>query len=259
MKIFLSIAYLFAAMFSLATTAQATPLSTVIISDAYWGYNDHGYGDVISSASSKDFFDVDHLKVEFNPDHLVNVTVYTGFKEGDPQALGTKYGDLFIATTGWHPYAGTDPLHFKQDSYSNTGTQWKYVIDTSEGGRLYGGNFSVYQSQDLNSSGTYRNGQIVQRNTGGTALDTRAVLFGTEIYSGKTYNTLTYTFDGTLLGIQPGAELAFKWGMTCANDTIEGKAPVPVPAPASLPLIAAGLSAAWFVRRRASTVASRGE
>ena len=94
MKIFLSIAYLFAAMFSLATTAQATPLSTVIISDAYRGYNDHGYGDVISSASSKDFFDVDHLKVEFNPDHLVNVTVYTGFKEGDPQA-----GDLIPGTS----------------------------------------------------------------------------------------------------------------------------------------------------------------
>ena len=240
-----------AVLCALSGVAQATPISTVLIGDSYWGYNDHGYGDVISSAASKDFFNIDHLKVVFDSAQWVNVTVYTGFKQGDPRAEGTQYGDLFISANGWHPYVGTDPLHFKQDRYSNTGTQWKYVIDTSEGGSLYGGDFSVYQSQDLIPSGyIYRDGQIVQRKAGGTLLDTRAVLFSTEIFGGKTYNTLTYTFDGSLLGIHPGDELAFKWGMSCANDTIEGKAAVPVPAPASLPLIAAGIGAGWLVRRR---------
>lgn len=237
------------AILALSGVAGATPIATTIINDVYWGSNDRGYGDVISSVSSREFFNIDHLKVVFNSDHLINVTVYTGFNPNDARALGTKYGDLFISATGWNPYVGSDPVHFKQDSYSNTGTQWRYVIDTSEGGALYGGAFSVYQSQDL-LSGTFRNGQVVQRRTGGTQLDKTAVLYGSEVYGGKSYNTLTYTFDADLLGIKGGDELAFKWGMTCANDTIEGRAVVPVPTPASLPLLAAGVGAGWVVRRR---------
>lgn len=237
-----------AVVLGLTGTASAVPLGTTIINDTYWGSNDHGYGDVISSVGSKDFFNIDHLKVVFNNAKQVSVTVYTGFKEGDAKALGTRYGDLFISSTGWHPYVGTDPLHYKQDRYSNTGTQWNYVIDTSEGGKLYGGNFFVYLSDNL-TSGTYRNGQVVQRKSGGTLLDTDPVLFGTELYNGKNYNTITYSFDWALLGVRAGDELAFKWGMTCANDTIEGAARV-VPTPATLPLIAAGQGAGWFARRR---------
>jgi hypothetical protein len=241
-----------ATLLALSAAASATPITTTIVNDVYWGSNDHGYGDVISSASSKEFFNIDHLKVVFNSDHKVDVTVYTGFNQNDARALGTKYGDLFISTTGWHPYVGSDPLHFKQDSYSTTGTQWNYVIDTSEGGALYGGAFSVYQSQDLISSNyIFRNGQVVQRKAGGTLLDENAVQYGSAVYASKTYNTLTYTFDGDLLGINAGDELAFKWGMTCANDTIEGSAVVPVPTPATLPLLAAGIGASWLVRRRA--------
>lgn len=240
-------------MAAMPMMAGATPLSTTIVNDTYWGYNDHGYGDVISSASSKDFFNIDHLKVVFDSNHLASVTVYTGFKEGDPKALGTQYGDLFIATGGWHPYVGTDPLHFKQDRLSNTGTKWNYVIDTSEGGALYGGAFSMYQSQDLMTSGTYREGQIVQRKTGGAKLGAAPVIFGTELYSGVNYNTITYSFDWSLLGIQPGSEVAFKWGMTCANDTIEGQAPVgTVPSTGTIPLMFAGMVAWGVWVRRAS-------
>lgn len=238
------------------TVAQATPLSTTIISDSYWGSNDHGYGDVIADPGSVDFFNIDHLKVVFNSDHSIHVTVYTGFMEGDARAEGTQYGDLFIGSHGWHPYIGSDPAHFKQDSYATTGTAWNYVIDTSLGGALYGGNFSVYQSQDLIPSGyIYRDGQIVQRKSGGSLLDVNAILFGSEIYGGKSYNTLTYTFNGDLLGLHAGDELAFKWGMTCANDTIEGSAVVPTPEPAQLSLVLAGLSAVWWVRWRAAQMA----
>jgi hypothetical protein len=239
------------AAFGLTSVAQAVPLSTTIINDTYWGSNDHGYGDVISSPASKDFFNIDHLKVEFGSGHQLSVTVYTGFMEGVPQAEGTRYGDLFISSTGWDPHVGTDPLHLTQDRYSNTGTQWNYVIDTSQGGQLYGGNFNVYLTDDLIDAHRYifRNGQVVQRKDGGTLLDTEAVLFGSEVYEGKTYNTITYTLDWLLLGVTPGDELAFKWGMTCANDTIEGAARV-VPTPATLPLLAIGLTAGWLTRRR---------
>lgn len=234
--------------------ASAAPISTTLINDTYWGYNDHGYGDVISSASSKSFFDIDHLKVVFDRNNMVRVTVYTGFKEGDPRAEGTQYGDLFIGSGGWHPYAGTDPLHFKQDRLGNTGTQWNYVIDTSEGGRLYGNGFSTYVTDDLLDASRYifRNGQVVQRKSGGTLLETEAVVFGTDWYNNINYNTITYSFDWTRLGVKPGDALAFKWGMTCANDTIEGQARVPVPSTGTLPLLFIGVVALgrWLQRGR---------
>lgn len=232
-----------------SSPALAAPISTTLINDGYWGYNDHGYGDVISSASSKTFFNIDHLNVTFDASRWTTVTVYTGFKEGDPRALGTKYGDLFIASSGWNPYVGTDPLHYKQDRLSNTGTQWDFVIDTSEGGALYGGAFTKYQSQDLMSGGTYREGQIVQRRAGGTKLATTAVAFGTELYNGVNYNTITYGFDWGMLGIRAGDELAFKWGMTCANDTIEGRATA-VPTAGTLPLFFIGALAFGLWARR---------
>lgn len=237
---------------SLASPAiGATPLATTLIADNYWGSNNHGFGDVIADPGSLDFFNIDHLKVVFESDGRVNVTVYTGFAQGDVRAEGTQYGDLFIATGGWHPYVGSDPVHLKLDSYATTGTRWNYVVDTSEGGKLYGGNFSVYQSQDLIPAGyIYRDGQIVQRKAGGSALDVNAVLFGTEAYAGKTYNTLTYTFNSTLLGLHAGDELAFKWGMTCANDTIEGRALVPLATPAQTSLLALGWVAMIWVKRR---------
>lgn len=243
--------YYFAlALASFAAVSQATPLATTIINDSYWGSNDHGFGDVIADAGSVDFFNVDHLKVVFNSDGKVNVTVYTGFMQGDARAEGTQYGDLFISSKGWHPYVGSDPVHFKQDSLATSGTHWNYVIDTSAGGALYGGAFSVYQSQDLIGPGyIYRDGQVVQRKTGGNLLDVNAIVFGTEVYAGKSYNTLTYSFNSSLLGLHAGDELAFKWGMTCANDSIEGRALVPVSAPAQLPLLLAGVVAGWWVRR----------
>ncbi len=233
------------------TPSWATPLGTTLITDNYWGSNDHGFGDVIADTGSLEFFNIDHLKVVFNSDGRVNVTVYTGFLQGDARAEGTQYGDLFIASGGWRPYVGSDPVHLRQDSYATTGTRWNYVIDTSEGGKLYGGNFSVYQSQDLIPSGyIYRDGQIVQRKAGGSLLDVNAITYGAETYAGKSYNTLTYTFNSTLLGLHAGDELAFKWGMTCANDSIEGRALVPLATPAQAPLLALGFGAMIWVKSR---------
>jgi hypothetical protein len=213
-----------------------TNASAVLIQDDYWGSKNHGWGDVIGG----DEYQVNSLDVTFTADYMT-VRVNTNFSEPDP--YGVQYGDLFISTNGWHPY-GSVSDHYKYDDHSN-GEKWEYVFDTidpndNDSGSLYGGKFSVYTSDDLLDASRYifRNGQEVQREGGGDKLAGSSVDLANAGYNGY----IEYNILLSSLNLTGDTDIGLKWGMTCANDTIEGAVHyTSVPEPSTILLFGLGL------------------
>lgn len=235
---------------ALSAPLHATPVS-LTINDGYWGSDDHGYGDVIGTS----FFDIAKLQITIDGD-MLGVKVYTNFKEGDSRSFGIGYGDLFISTNGWNPY-GTASEKYRYDNLSN-GEQWEFVFDSSEN-QLYTGLFSTLSSDDLMSSSGYifRNGQEVLRGGGGLLVGAQQpIQYSSEMLNGNSINTIDYRMSLAALGVADGDSLGFKWGMVCANDTIEGGVTLPlvpsgqVPEPGALTLLLSGLLALRLSRRK---------
>ena len=204
------------------TTANAT-----IIDDTYWGSDDHGYGDRIGNAS----YEVYNMDVVLSGAYL-NVRVNTNFNEAvDP--YGVDFGDLFISTNGWTAH-GSAP--YTSDN-AMTGEAWEFVFDTDEG-MLYGDEFSILLSEDLIDANRYifRDGQEVQRDTGGLALAGSSV----DLSHAGNGGYIEYNILLSSLGMISG-DIGLKWGMTCANDTIEGSSSVSVPEPGTLLLFGTAL------------------
>jgi hypothetical protein len=191
----------------------------------------------------------------------------------------THIGDLFIGTGGWKPF-GTAADKYQGDKVSTTGTLWDYVVvltphiptvsqDPVKNGQAVvyatrNGNFVKSNLGGLNeNSWVYRADQYVQftPNAGAAALATGTwdITDNVATIAGNTYGSLNIDFDYTTIS-PVGKDWAFHWGMTCANDIIEGQTEVfqpitpqdftPVPEPSTFMLLGVGLLGAGLARRK---------
>ncbi len=219
----------------------------ITITDQYVGAADHNWGDVVGAAS---VFDISKMTVDFSGGTL-KVDVYTNYVKHIGESY-TSLGDLFISTDGWTPY-GTAP--YKYDDASN-GEGWEYalVLNThlpSNGvnsGAVYlykidGNGHTVLSSGP--SGWTWRNNQEVQY------VGSDSIAMGTwSIDKSPNNSYLEFILPNYASFLPSSMEYGFKWGMTCANDTIEGSAPLPNPEPGSLILMGTGIAALAFAFRR---------
>ncbi len=248
----------------LLLAVSALPVQAATVLDAYVGGNDHGRGDVIGAAADFDTLGMD-ITVSGS---MLTVSINTNFAgKGDDMlfagvngmpnltnGLGIGYGDLFLSSS-WNP-AGPSP--YVGDNASN-GTVWTYgfALDNrwmNEGsagtGALYSLN-SGDNTQDARMSDSFMTGGIF-RNGQEVAVNTRST--GVSFVNNGTWdinvadNTVNFYLDITNTGLL-GSDIAVHWGMTCANDVIEGVVPA-VPVPAAVWLFGSGLMGLLAVARR---------
>ena len=254
-----------------ATLTQSAYATT--IADDYWGAS--GGSEVIGSTSVFGITSMDVIRVG----DTLKVSINTNFAgKGDDgyfsgtgglgpdltNGLGIGYGDLFLSNV-WNPF-GTGP-EYKTDDHSN-GTIWTYgfsladrYMDEGTGtGTLFSldgatNDANAKLSNDFISSGTstYRNGQEVAVDVDSVDAsgkpNTSLVANNNSSWSVNS-STVNFEIDLTGTSLLYSDTIALHWGMTCANDTIEGIANEPEPA--IFGLLALGLTGIGVSKRKNS-------
>lgn len=208
----------------------STPIT---ITDMYHGADDHGYGDVIGKDH---LYSVQSMDVHFGSGQLM-IDVYSRYFD-NIGSDGTGLGDLFISTNGWNPH-GSQP--YLNDDASN-GESWEFGLKLDDYGAT-SGDFFLYDTTPANSavlsfapSGyIWRDGQEVRVNAseanllflgsaGTWSIQDNGTSVDTDDYMRFMINNTA--FNSYFAGVQ---NYGFHWGMTCANDVIEGGAVIPEP------------------------------
>jgi len=250
---------------SAAGAAQAGAFADTI-TDAYWGADGHGRGDVIGNTST---YDINSAKITRVND-VLTITINTAFagKAGSDSwayrenyvAKGIGYGDVFLADT-WNP-VGTVGNHYTADNASNS-TIWDYGFSLANRWSNTGGSFTLYKLNGATNAAniknsesyinctngcTYRNGQEVAVKTANNAANvTNTGLTGNWTVSAG--QSLQFTINVAGTDLATFSSLAMHWGETCQNDVIEGMVRL-TPAPGTVPLLALGLAGLVWMRRR---------
>jgi hypothetical protein len=248
----------FALLTLLAThCAQAGSISDIGV-NAYYGADNHGYGDVIGNSS----YDISGATIA-RAGSVLTVTIATSFAGhagSDPAqaAKGIGYGDVFLAQT-WNPF-GSDAHHIN-DKASN-GTQWSYSQSLDNRWSNTGGTFKLYKlngatnASNLVNSETfmsctngvtcnYRDGQAAAVNTASGSVQDLGL---TGQWSVSADQQVKFTFDMKNTDLINFSSFAMHWGETAQNDVIEGF--VKLPEPGGIALLTLGMGAMLVMRRR---------
>ena len=253
--------------------AQAGGINDNATTGGYWGADGHGYQDVIGTS----LYDISGATIT-RVGSVLTISIATNFAghagaDANIVRGGIGYGDVFLANA-WNP-KGSAADHYGVDNAA-TGTNWQYGLNLDDRMNNTGGTFKLFKLPGTNAASilnsdsfincisncTYRNGQAVAVNTAALAADAYVVKKGTTSseVSGtwKVFadNRIEFKLDMTGTDLINFNSFAMHWGETCQNDVIEGMTSV-VSAPGSIPLVALGLGAMLFLRRRQARLAAQ--
>lgn len=208
-----------------AAAIASAHAETIHVDDTYVG-NLPTRGKPQTDRIGSSFFEVSGADLIFEG-HRLTVKINTPYDAAaTKKTQGTTWGDLFLNTDG--------------------DAAWDYVVDTSSG-KIRGGNFRTYISNDLNDSRyTFRDKEVVAYKSGGIFIENADI----DLSHAGSY--VSYGFDYTALGLNAGDHFGFRWASTCANDIIQGEVAVPVPEPETYALLGIGLVGLAASRRARS-------